>query len=107
MLLSIGVLVGESALAYLVLEAVFRYVDVSPAGLAVRLRRWCYVYASLAAAAGLAGAWAQFRLAGPMGLAVAAGNWVPWWLLWRFGLRKQLTFLIKDDGGTAYTKPDR
>lgn len=109
MYVSIGLMLAQFVPAYLALDLIFRHIDLAPDGLIRELRRCGRRYAAAAAVFGLAGAWAQWRSDGPAGLVVAVvGNWVPWWLLWRFGLRKQLTFLFKDDGGTDRdaTKPD-
>lgn len=109
MFVSIGLLLAQFVPAYLALDLAFRNMDLAPGALRQELRRLGALYAAGAAAFGLAGAWAQWRAGGTAGLMVAvAGNWAPWWLLWRFGLRKQLTFLFKDDGGTDRdaTKPD-
>lgn len=108
MLWSIGLLLGQFAVAFLALDLTFRRMDLSPAVLEREVARCGAAYATAAVAAGLAGGWLQWQLAGLAGLAFAAGNWIPWWMLWRFGLRKQLTFLFKDDGGAPVNaqKPD-
>ncbi|HWI64471.1 MAG TPA: hypothetical protein VNT75_21785 [Symbiobacteriaceae bacterium] len=108
MVWSIAVLLGQFALAFLALDLWFRYMDLSSAGMRARIGRHAVRFGAVAAVASLLGGWAQWHLAGVHGLALAAANWVPWWLLWRFGLRKQLTFLFKDDGGRAIDmkKPD-
>lgn len=95
------VIVGEAALAFLTLDLYFRYMAVEPARLKQQLGRYALGYGCIAAAACLAGAWAQWRAASYAGLIPALGNWAPWWMLWRFGLRKQFTFLYKSDGGQA------
>ncbi|HLN60972.1 MAG TPA: hypothetical protein VK464_05415 [Symbiobacteriaceae bacterium] len=94
--------------AFLTLDLFFRYVDVAPEGLARRLRGYSLRYAAVAMACSAAAGWGQWQLAGSWGLVPGLLNTVPWWLLWRFGLRKQLTHLFKDDGGHAVTmeKPD-
>jgi len=105
---SVGLLLGQFAVAFLALDLTFRRMDLSPGALGREVARCGAAYAAAAVMAGLGGGWLQWRLAGPAGLAVAAGNWIPWWILWRFGLRKQLTFLFKDDGGSPMNaqKPD-
>jgi hypothetical protein len=92
-------LVGQWALAYLVLDLCFRTMDVRPEGLRTRVRRYGLAYGALGVASALLAGWGQARLAGGGGLPLAALSLLPWWLLWRFGLRKQLTFLFKHDGG--------
>gem|GEM_PF-1549692 len=99
MLVVVGVVIGEAAVAYVVLDLLFRYMSVEPHGLRERLRRYGLGYGCLAVACSAAGMLAQYRLAGAFGAGVGLLNAVPWWLLWRFGLRKQLTFLFKADGG--------
>ncbi|MDF2628547.1 MAG: hypothetical protein K0R39_2378 [Symbiobacteriaceae bacterium] len=108
MLVSIGLLLAQFVPAFLALDLVFRFMDLSPGALRRELRRYGLLFAFAAVDFGLAGAWFQWRADGVLGLVAAAGNWVPWWLLWRFGLRKQLTHLFKDDGGKDQdaTKPD-
>ena len=109
MFASFGLVLAQFVPAYLELDLTFRRIDLAPGSRARELRRFGWYYAAGAAAFGAAGAWAQWRADGLAGLLLgAAGNWAPWWVLWRFGLRKQLTFLFKDDGGSDRdaTKPD-
>lgn len=97
-----GLAIAQFVPAFLALDLIFRYMDVTPSGLRGRLRRYGLIYAGTGVVFGLAGATVQWRLAGAPGLAAAVLNAVPWWLLWRFGLRKQLTYLFKDDRGRPH-----
>lgn len=109
MLVTIGLLLAQFVPAYLALDLTFRHMSLAPETRDRELRRWRLLFAVACVVASGVGAWAQWRAGGTAGLAIGvAGNWAPWWLLWRFGLRKQLTFLFKDDGGTDRdaTKPD-
>lgn len=94
--------------AFVTLDLFFRYMNVTPAGLDRRVRWYALVYAALAIIFSAGAAWLQWRIVGLPGVGVGLANMVPWWLLWRFGLRKQLTYLFKDDGGRAIhmEKPD-
>ncbi len=73
---------------------------------AIPRRAW--LYAVLAALFCGAGLWVGWAWAGVAGAVVAAPGAPIWWMLWRFGLRKQLTYLYKDDGGRPVSaqKPD-
>lgn len=87
------VLCGEAASGFLVLDLFFRYMDVR----ALPHRAWQYgAVAVLFCGAGIWGSWVAGHLPG---LLLAAPGPLIWWMLWRFGLRKQLTYLFKDDGG--------
>lgn len=105
LLVSAALVLAQFVPAYLGLDLVFRTMDLRPDGLRRRLAQYRLAFATGCGVVSVLGAWAQWRLAGPGGMAMAAMNWVPWWLLWRFGLRKQLTFLFRDDGGSA-KQPD-
>lgn len=98
MLYALGFHLVEWILAFLALDLLFRTLDLRPEGLAARIRRCRLLYALLAAAATAAAGAVQIALAGAWGWAAAAG-WLPWWLLWRFGWRKQFTHLYRRDGG--------
>jgi hypothetical protein len=87
--------------AFVALDLFFRFIDVAPEGLPGRVRRYGARYGLLAAVCIVGTAWCQWLLAGPAGAAAAPLGALPWWMLWRFGLRKQLTHLFKDDGGRA------
>jgi len=80
-------------LSFLVLDLLFRTVDVRPDVLQRSVGRHRQRYRVLALAAVLAVGLAQVGLAGAWGLVPAAAGWVPWWLLWRFGWRKQFPHL--------------
>lgn len=94
-------------LAYLALDLTFRTVDVSPGGLDRSRDRCRRRYALAAAVSTVAIGTAQMWIAqgsnGPgAGPAVLAGSaataglgWLPWWLLWRFGWRKQFPHLYQ------------
>jgi hypothetical protein len=109
LLFVLGLALAQFAPAFLAVDLMFRHMDVEPTGLALRLRSWTRRYVAGALGFSLAAGWLQWRLAGAPGAAAVLLNGVPWWLLWRFGLRKQLTFLFKDDGGraAAWKNPDR
>lgn len=104
LLIAAGLAVAQFVPAFVTLDSLFRWGDMDPRGLSGRVRRWALLYGGLALLSGALGAWAQWRWAGAPALALL--NPVPWWLLWRFGLRKQLTFLYKHDGGQDATNPD-
>lgn len=101
MLGAVGIHLLQWLLAFLALDLFFRMIPLEPAGLRERVRAYRTRFGLLATAFTLAGALAQGWLAGGWGLAVGLLGWLPWWILWRFGWRKQLTFLYKDDGGRA------
>lgn len=84
---------GELALGFLSLDLIFRMIPLEAEALEARLRMWGGGYAVLAALFCAAGAAVQWRLAGRTGLMMAFFNWVPWFALWRFGMRKQFTFI--------------
>lgn len=96
-------------MAFFALDLFFRTMPMEPHGLPARLRSYQGRYALLTGLFTLVGAGVQLWLAGGWGLALGTLGWVPWWMLWRFGWRKQFTFLYKDDGGrhlAGTTKPD-
>ncbi|MGE5673142.1 MAG: hypothetical protein ACM3XM_04560 [Mycobacterium leprae] len=73
---------------------------MEPHRLPQALRRYGWRYGILAVLFALAGGAVEWRLVGTPGLWAAGLNWLPWWVLWRFGLRKQFTFLyIKREPG--------
>jgi len=80
-------------LAFLVLDSFFRTIDVRPGILERRLAHHRLRYGLAALASALALGMVQVLLAGAWGLLPAAAGWVPWWLLWRFGWRKQFPHL--------------
>lgn len=108
MLISAAVLGLEAVLAFLTLDLVFRAVPLDPNALRGHLRSARALYVTVAALACLAGVAGQWLSGGWGGLGLGTLNWAPWWLLWRFGLRKQFTFLYKADGGHPVNteKPD-
>jgi hypothetical protein len=101
MMLAWLVIAGEAVTAFLTLDLFFRYMSVDPALLRERLLWHALIYAAIAALCVGGGGIAQWWSAGYGGLVPAALNWIPWWLLWRFGLRKQFTYLFKSDGGRS------
>lgn len=90
------VFAGEVVAAFLTVDLLFRLLPVNEGGLRRRVRRFGAIHAGVAAALGIGGAWAQWHAAGYAGLAPAALNLVPWWLLWRFGVRKQFPHLHEE-----------
>lgn len=105
----LGVHLMQWGLAYLALDLSFRTIPLEPAALRGRLRAYQVRFAGLAGLSALLGAAAQIWLAGVWGGALGLLGWLPWWILWRFGWRKQFPFLFKDDGGrhlAGATKPD-
>lgn len=86
-------------LAYLALDLFFRLIPLAPAGLRERVRAYQGRFTWLAILFALLGAAGQVWLGGLPGGALGLLGWVPWWILWRFGWRKQFTFLYKDDRG--------
>ena len=98
----------QFAPAFVALDLFFRYMPVDPQRLRAWLGRYALLYALIGAGVSIGTAALQWQLAGRWGLAAAVLNWIPWWMLWRFGLRKQFTFLFKSDGGdhTGIEKPD-
>jgi len=84
-------------LAYLALDLLFRRIDVRPVRLARSRVRCRWVYGLLAGLATLLIGAVQTLLAGQasfiLAAAIACLGWVPWWLLWRFGWRKQFPHL--------------
>lgn len=99
MLISAAVPVLEAALAFLALDLIFRLVPLQPDSLRKHLRAYQGAYMLVALTACLAGAGIQWKQGRWGGLLLSVLNLLPWWLLWRFGLRKQFTYLFKDDGG--------
>ncbi len=106
-----GLLVALSQFvwAFLAFDLVLRVLPVQPDRLERNLRRYRRHYGWVALVFCMGGAWAQHRLGGPAGLVFAAANWVPWWLLWRFGLRKQFPFLFPSgrEKSERAQEPDR
>lgn len=94
--------------AFVALDLFFRYMPVDPAGMRAWLGRYALLYGLIGAVAAVATAVLQWQIAGLFGALCSAANWIPWWMLWRFGLRKQFTFLYKSDGGrhAGMEKPD-
>lgn len=94
-------------LAYLSLDLLFRTADVRPASLARSRVRYMLLYGLQAAAATLLIGALQLRLVqaasapggGPAasapGAVLAVLGVLPWWLLWRFGWRKQFPHLYQ------------
>lgn len=82
------------AAAYLALDFVFRRIPLEPEGLPRRIRLYARGYALAAAASCAAVGAVQLRAAGWWGTLPALAGWLPWWLLWRFGWRKQFTHLF-------------
>jgi hypothetical protein len=99
MLWALGISLAQFVPAFVVLDLFFRWMPVAPDQLGQWFGRHALLYGLLSVLFSALGAFGQWRLAGAVGLAVGLLNAVPWWLLWRFGLRKQLTFLYKSDGG--------
>lgn len=99
MLWALGIGLVQFGPAFLTLDLFFRWMPVTPDRLGRWRDRFVWLYGLLAVLVGVAGALVQWRIAGAVGLVVGLVNPVPWWLLWRFGLRKQFTFLYKSDGG--------
>lgn len=97
---------GQLIPAFLALDLTFRWMDLSPSGIGPRLRWYGRRYAVGAVVFAAGGVWLQWRVAAGWGTVGLVLNGLPWWILWRFGLRKQLTFLFKDDGGRPMTKRD-
>lgn len=87
-------------LAYLTLDFTFRRIPVDPDRLPPQARIWRRRYTVTGLAACLAGGTLQTAIGGLPGAAVALLGPLPWWLLWRFGWRKQFTFLYLHDGGS-------
>ncbi len=85
--------------AFLTLDLFFRTMPVEPTELRRRLPgvRVRFGLVGLVLCLSLGGV--QVWIAGAWGLGIGLLGWVPWWVLWRFGWRKQFTFLYKDDGG--------
>jgi len=102
---AIGILAAEAAAGFLALDLIFRTMSLAEDGLRERVRRLGWFYAGLAALLVAGGGWLQWRLLGAGGAALLALDWAPWWLLWRFGLRKQLGFLFWNKGAKKPTSP--
>lgn len=97
MVLALLLALGQFVPAFLTLDLIFRYMPVEPGRLRGALRRLVFLFGGLALVFGLVALWLQFRFGGVSGALVGVAlNGVPWWLLWRFGLRKQFTFLFTD-----------
>ena len=108
MLEALTVVLTEICLAFAGLDLVFRQIPVSPALLPQSLRRYGWGYAAAAILFAGAGTAIQWHLAGPAGACLAPLNVIPWWLFWRFGLRKQLPFLFARSGRPhLYQNPGR
>lgn len=82
-------------LAFLALDRTFRTIPVEPDTLRSMVRHYRHRFALIGGLACLAGAAVQVWTAGGWGWALAAVGWLPWWILWRFGWRKQFTFLYQ------------
>lgn len=96
---AIGLGLLQWAVAFLVLDLTFRLITVDPTRLGSEIKLWRRRFGLLAAAFCLAGGVLQVWLAGVPGVATALLGPLPWWILWRFGWRKQFTFLYLHDGG--------
>lgn len=98
-LLALVLHLGQWVLAFFTLDIFFRVIPVEPAGLREQVRLYQRRFTLLAVLFALVGGLAQAWWAGAWGKGFALLGWLPWWILWRFGWRKQFTFLYKDDGG--------
>lgn len=83
--------------AFLALDRCFRHIPVEPATLRGQIRLYRRRYAAAAVAFCVGGGLLQFLALRPWGAALALVGPLPWWLLWRFGWRKQFTHLYKYD----------
>lgn len=99
MVWAFGIGLAQFVPAFVVLDLFFRWIPVEPDQLGRRLGRHAWLYGLIALLFCALGAIGQWWLAGTVGLVVGLLNAAPWWMLWRFGLRKQFTFLYKSDGG--------
>lgn len=81
-------LVGVAA-AYLAVDFFFRFLPLGRWPEREALQRAARFYAGAAALCCLTGTlWLWLRTGLP-GAAAGALSWIPWWLFWRFGIRKQ------------------
>jgi hypothetical protein len=94
LLWAIAVHAGQWAAAYLLLDLFFLYLPVQ--GELKKNLAWAgRLYHLVGFLFTLAGGYLQWRWAGAAGLFLAALGWLPWWMLWRFGVRKQFSVLVR------------
>lgn len=86
------ILLGEAVLAFVSLDLLFRVIPVHPATLERSIKRYGICYALIAGVAVATGLAAQWLTGHAAGLVLGSTYWLPWWLLWRFGLRKQFPY---------------
>lgn len=99
MVAALGLHLLQWLMAFLVLDRFFQWLPMEPKGLKERLAQYRLRFQQIALLCSLLVGLAQLSLSGTWGLGLALVGWLPWWLLWRFGWRKQLTHLYVDDGG--------
>ncbi|MFZ5826924.1 MAG: hypothetical protein ACOY94_21740 [Bacillota bacterium] len=102
--LSIGLL--QWVAAFFALDLTFRMLEPDPERLRGQVRLWRGRFWLLALVASLGGGAVQVWAAGWWGLALALLGPLPWWVLWRFGWRKQFTFLYRHDGGRTWARKE-
>lgn len=96
------ILLGEAAAGFLILDLFFRFMAVEA------LARGAVWYGVMAGAVCGVALWGAWQVGGAPGLLLASPGPAVWWVLWRFGMRKQFTYLYKDDDGKPVhaEKPD-
>lgn len=91
------VVVGEAASAFVTLDLFFRYLPLDR--LEERLQRYGLYYGFIGGFFCVAGGWVGWHRSGLGGVVLTAMDPLLWWMLWRFGLRKQFSYLFRHDKG--------
>lgn len=87
LIVGVLILIGEAAVAYLFLDLVFRSMPLE--NLRRSMSRAGLVYGAAGVGVTALAACLGWRWSGIAGLVTSLPGFSIWWLLWRFGIRKQ------------------
>jgi len=86
------VVVIKGIVAFFTLDLSFRYMDLAQPRRS--LRRTLVWYTLVAGVTSGLGLWVAWRMGGLTGLLITLSGVPLWWILWRFGLRKQFPYIF-------------